>query len=520
LGLGRGDVIACYLDDQYASMLVTLASALLGVQPCPLSQVFSANYFRTGIIERVEPKVILTTPERSDEFKDEGRALLCTPPRVTQLDIDNSVTFLPRGPQTLDFGEALAELRALNRNVRRSDPLMISPTSGSTGLPKLVLRSHAGVTRYARFVGEQLPPEQGVQPRFLAIATLNHAFGLHMLTTAMLQGGAVLMTSEIDTTASLAEIRKLDPTVVPMVPRVQQSIVRQHDEFLGGDATFGPSCRYVCSAGGRPHHELLRRFSAQGIEIIEFYGSTEASLVAVTPRGSWRAGWAGRICPDVTVRVSPQGELWIKSPGVASGYLGDPELIAEMFSDDGFYRSGDLGEVSDDGFICIYGRARDVFNTSEGSNIYPQRIEQKLEQLGLVHQAMLVGDAKPYLTAVLTLREDSSIELPECVGGVVPVDHELYATIRRQIAEINCDLEKVEQVARFLVLDHSFPPEVYRTVTAGKVRRDRAAFDDRYRAQIAELYRTDTVPIQGPTFVPGSDRRLRPIKRKWEANGS
>ena len=395
-GVERGDVVACYMENQVGSIILNLANAMMGVATCPLSHVFSTEYFQAGIVDRVRPSAIVAEPRFADTFAKAGVPVLAPGPSAPAPAMSFATADLG-----LDIRVVLDTLQSMAARSTPDDLLMIAPTSGSTGVPKLVRRRHAGFLRYARFVGHEL--DDGSSHNMLLCASLNHVFGMHMLTTAMRLGACVSIPSEIDTSADLVEVRELDPTIIPMVPRVQRSFARQHQRvFEGHGSVFGPSAKFVCSAGGPANVEVLRQLQSQGLMIIEFYGSTEASVVAVTPRGQWRPGWAGKLAGDVEVWTDERRELWVRSPGVSPGYLDSIELNRETFDLDGYYRTGDLAEISD-GWLRITGRAKDVFNTAEGSNIYPRRIEQKLEQLPRVEQAMLVGDGRPYMSAVLVL---------------------------------------------------------------------------------------------------------------------
>jgi hypothetical protein len=345
------------------------------------------------------------------------------------------------------------------RRVRPEDEFMVQPTSGSTGAPKLVRRSHRAFMRYAHYVGQELMPLDA-NPRFLAVNALTHAFGMHMLATAMALGGELAVPRRLDTAASLEDVRALDPGILPMTPRVLRSLHAQAQER----PAFGPSARFLLTAGGRSDPALLRWVADQGIEVIEWYGSSEASLVALTPRGGRREGWAGRVVDDTSVQVAVDGELLVRSPGLMRGYHGDSGGIGE----DGYYRTGDLGELSADGFVRILGRKRDVFNTPEGSNVYPERIETMLEALPGVQQVMLVGDQRPFIAAFV-------------VGHLAAADLE----------RINRHLESIERVHRVVHLADAFPTSVYAAAGSAKVRRNRAAFLNHYATQIARLYQGD-----------------------------
>jgi len=508
-GIVRGDYVACYLEDQVPNLIFELACALSGVIAVPLSPLFSVDYFLQGIVRRVDAKAVLTNAAGAAALAGHGVHLFAYPDPNAAAPLKGAEMFEPR---SMHGEQAIQSLRASAAGIGGDDVFMVQPTSGSTGTPKLVVRLHRAFTRYAHFVGDQLViPESGEPAGFLTAATLTHAFGLHMLTTALKRAGTLCIPSNLDTAASLAEIRALDPAVLPILPRMQRALLRQHErDYPGEERIFGPGARYICSAGGVADPAILERISKTGVEIIEFYGSSEASVVAITQRGRWRAGWSGMVAPDADVRVNEDGELTVRSPGVMQGYFGDPEATAAVTDAEGRYLTGDQGEVTADRQLRILGRKRDVFNTPEGSNIYPGPIEQQLESLPLIEAAVLVDDQRPFLVALLVVQSTPSQEGDAKI--LYPAAHaSLYQQIGLALSELNAKLERVEQIVRFAVLSGPFATEAYRVVGPGKIRRDRVAVRKIYADVISYLF--GSAPNLDASFVPGIERRLRPTER-------
>jgi long-chain acyl-CoA synthetase len=172
------------------------------------------------------------------------------------------------------------------------------------------------------------------------------------------------------------------------------------------------------------------------------------------------------------------------------GYFEAPELTAAAFDADGYYHTGDLGEIDADRYLHLRGRKRDLFNSSEGTNIYPARIEEMIEGLPWVGQAFLVGDALPFITALIVPRD-----APGGAGVLDPErEAERYARARAGLAELNARLEGFERVRRFLLLAGPFDEAVYKTVGASKIRRDRKKLAERHAAEVARLYQADGDP--------------------------
>ena len=391
--------------------------------------------------------------------------------------------------------------------VKLEDAFLIQPTSGSSGRPKLVLRSHYGFSRYAQFVGDQARRAfpRGYRPRMLAVNALTHAFAGHMMTMALRLGLEIAVPTDIDIAVALHEVRELDPDVLPMTPRVLRSLARQHmnkDEPESAPL-FGERARVLLSAGGKGDPQIFQQLVDGGMEVLEFYGSSEASIVALTPCGGWKKGCAGKPVPDVDFRFSRDREILVRSPGIMLGYYGDEELTSLVVDGEGFYHTGDLGSIDEGGYLRIDGRKRDLFNTPEGTNIYPERIEILIESLSYVKQAILVGDCLPYLTVHIVLNDHES-------NGLLDEEKaaDAYRSVGKDLSEINDDLETIEQIVAFALYGSPFESDVYQVVTAGKVRRDRPRFYHKYAKPIRRLY-SHELHHRSEMLVPPKERRFR-----------
>jgi long-subunit acyl-CoA synthetase (AMP-forming) len=392
-------------------------------------------------------------------------------------------------------------------------------------MPKLVPRLHRSLARYAYFVGRELVREQPDPHRFLVAAAFTHSFGQHILATAMRLGASLCVPRQIDTATRLPDLRDLDPTVLPLVPRVQRSLFNQYQAKDETGPMLGPNAQYVCSSGAEPDVKILGVLKHQGLQIIACYASTEASIVSVTPRDEWRPHYSGKVVEDTEVKLSSDLELLIRSSGVTPGYHDAPQLTAASFDEQGYYRSGDFAEITPNGYLRILGRKRDVLNTPEGSNIYPERIENALEQFPWADQVVILGDQRPFLVALIAVKkshlpramqgdffdESTDLGLVDNEGFIEPDSHqEIYERIGADIARLNEGLERIEQIVRFALFDRVFETEVYVTAGTGKVRRNRKTTELVYTETLEMLYNGGA---RDASLVPGVDRRLRPRPR-------
>lgn len=534
-GLKRGDRIVCFTDQTIPLGLFILTAGFTRVIPAAISPVFSPQYLKT-LCKTSGARAVCVTPEFVHVVQDIGLPVI-----VYGGTLGTKVKADPAHTQNLIFDDAAgmtatdshAVLRDLGRTLRVEDALLIQPTSGSCGNPKLVLRNHLAFSRYAEFVGQELRRglPSGRRFRMLLANALTHAFGCHMFATALRFGAEIALPDELDVNASLESVRDLDPEVLPMTPRILRSLIRQQEaKDPGGKRLFGPSARVYLTAGGPSDVPSLQRLRAEGIEPIEFYGSSEASVVAVTPYGRWRPGCAGVPVADVSLKFSRNGELLVNNPGLMLGYYGDQDLTDVMIDEDGLFRTGDIGRLDERGYLQISGRWRDVFNTPEGTNIYPERIELQLELFEWVDQAFLVGDGRPFLSAHLVVRPErildklgiapSPPERSQGKAGMLPprTNEALYKFVGQEISRLNQSMERIAHVAAIALYDAPFTTEAYRTVTAGKVQRNRTRFLQLYRSTVEPLY--SDLEQGSPMRVPPDQRRYRTMNFATAIGGS
>ena len=503
-GVRAGERVVCYLDSTIPLGLFILSCGLAKILPVPLSPVFSKDYLR-DLTRQAGARWVFTIPRDLPRAEALDRPVLCSGlwSAVPEGTTENGVRIHPmHGPiDDVSLDDAMARLQELSTQVTPSSILLLQPTSGSTGRPKLVRRQHTAFCRYAKFAGDEVAKVLGDQhPRILLVNALTHAFAGHMFSLGLRLAGEFVIPSRLDTACALTEVRDYDPSVVTMTPRVLQSFAAQQ-RTEKSDRYFGPSAKVFITAGGQPDPTLVLRLRDEGLETLEIYGSSEASIVALTPAGGWRRGYAGRVVPDARVRISPKGEIQVQSPGLMQGYFGDDELTELVFTEEGYYRTGDMGRI-DDGYLRILGRLCDVFNTPEGSNIYPERIELMIEALDEVKQAFLIGDGHPFVTAHLVLRR------PGLEDGFLSPDKygELYDEISLLVAETNRQLEAIERIVAICLYGSPFQESVYRVVNVGKVARNRQAFVRTYAETVEHLYSPD-LPKDSPALVPPQERR-------------
>jgi long-chain acyl-CoA synthetase len=231
----------------------------------------------------------------------------------------------------------------------------------------------------------------------------------------------------------------------------------------------------------------MRFFELIGVPLIGSYGATECGGVTLCGIGENRPGNLGKPFANVQVRIADDGEIMVGGPTVSPGYFKNPEATREAFDDDGWFHTGDLGRLEEDGSLRIVGRKKDVFNCSEGSNIYPSFIELQLENEPFIRQAVLLGDRRPFIAALVVPERTSIADaLHRDISSLS--NDELEAALWTQIERVNARLEHYEQIRKIAVMKEEFPPEVRSINVFQKVKVDRKVVLERYGVEIESLY--------------------------------
>jgi long-chain acyl-CoA synthetase len=171
---------------------------------------------------------------------------------------------------------------------------------------------------------------------------------------------------------------------------------------------FGGRLRFAISGGGPLGDRLTHFYAGIGLVVYEGYGLTETSpTLTINSPGSWKPGTVGRPLAGTTIRIAPDGEILAKGPQVFSGYWHAEAATAEVFDEDGWFHTGDIGELDDQGFLKITGRKKELIVTAAGKNVAPAPLEDRLRAAPLISQAIVVGEGRPFVSALVTLDEEA-----------------------------------------------------------------------------------------------------------------
>lgn len=260
-------------------------------------------------------------------------------------------------------------------------------------------------------------------------------------------------------------------------------------EAMGGEV------KYCITGGSAMSHDLLHWFRGIGVTIYEGYGLTEVAAAAAVDFENQKIGTVGPPLEGTTIRVNDDGEILIKGDIVFKGYWNNPEATAESLAD-GWYNTGDLGEIMDSGHVVITGRKKDLIVTAGGKNVSPGPMEDMLRAHPLISQAMVVGDGKPFIGVLLTLDEDAlkrwkaehNIPANRTMKEVA-TDATLRAEIQDAINQVNTTVSHAEAIKKFFILESDLTEEDNELTPTMKVKRYVVA--QRYAAAIDQIYSSE-----------------------------
>jgi long-chain acyl-CoA synthetase len=458
------------------------------------------------------------------------------------------VTFDGSGEMSLDelrARGAKVDPDAVDRavaSVTPDDVATIVYTSGTTGPPKGCLTTHRNCTATMRMYASQLQFDPEAPVVIFLFLPLAHSLA-RMTQMVTLDIGGTLAFWRGDPKLVLEDITDIRPTHLPSVPRVFEKI---HTKALAGVEDGGRIKAMIFDWAlrtgrqvrqqqrrGAPVSGLLRRrhaladhlvlskvrglfggrlelaltgaapiatdvlefFDACGVLVLEGYGMTETTAAATlnTP-SAFRLGTVGRPLPGTEVALAADGEILMRGPHVFAGYHKNPEATNEAFAGEGWLCSGDLGEIDGDGFLRVTGRKKDLIITSSGKNITPTNVESALRESRWISQAVVYGDNRPYIVALLTLDPDEARELAERCGVAPDVaamadDARVRAEIQADVDEANGHFARIEQVKRFAILDHDLTQSGGELTPTMKIKRN--VVYERYGETLDALYDAD-----------------------------
>jgi long-chain acyl-CoA synthetase len=546
LGVAAGERVAIHAENRPEWLFADLGIQGLGAVSIgiyPTSPAAEVEY----LLGHSEATVLIAEDE---EQLDKALAVRERLPGLRRI-----VVIDPRGVRVLDDPMVItyAELERMGAAAHEADPsafasavealepeatAIIVYTSGTTGPPKGAMLSHANLM--AAVASGQAAYPTTPDDEALSYLPLNHIAEKLFSEIGALGSGYVVNFGEGGESFA-QDLRDVQPTIFLGVPRVWEKMLagieirmqdasrikratyrtwtkrgralarkRMRGGLSGADRLSGrvgdvmlfgalreklgmARVKHAISGAAPIAPQVLEAFWAMGVPIREGYGQTEDTAVCTfMPADDVRIGTVGRPLPGVELRIAEDGEVLTRSAGVFKGYFRDEAATAQTISPDGWLHTGDVGVLDDDGFLTLTDRKKDIIITAGGKNISPSEIENQLKVSPYVREAVVIGDRRKYLTALIGIELDTvgdwatRHDVAYTTYGDLARKPEVRELIAGWVDQVNRDLAQVEEIKRFALLDKELDHEDGELTATQKVKR--RALEERFSTQIEELY--------------------------------
>ncbi|MGC4934940.1 AMP-dependent synthetase/ligase [Gordonia sp. DT30] len=532
-GIGPGDRVGLLSTTRLEWLLLDFAIWSAGAITVPIYDSSSTSQIEWIMTDSGATMILVEEDKHRELFE---AAALERPVTVLQIDRTD-------GPGALDELTALGadvhddEVTKRRATVHAADPATLIYTSGTTGRPKGCELTHANMLSEVRGVLEgNMSTLLGDGKRLLMFLPMAHVLARAITLVAIEAGVEVGFTNDIP--GLVPEFAVFKPSLILSVPRVFEKVFntaqqKAHDEGKGkifdlaattavqyataverGDAgillrakhavfdrlvyrklraALGGQCELAISGGGPLGARLGFFFSGIGIPVYEGYGLTETTAaVTVNTPGAVRIGTVGKPLASNAVRIAEDGEIMLRGGVVFEGYWHNDEATATAISD-GWFHTGDLGSLDGDGFLKITGRKKELIVTAGGKNVSPAGLEDVIRADALVSQAVVVGDQKPFIAALITVDPEAFPAWKERNGKPADAsvadladDPDLRAAIQSAVDEANKTVSHAESIKKFRILNSDFSEETGEMTPTLKVKRNVVV--DKFSDDINALY--------------------------------
>ena len=546
IGVNRGDRIALLSESRVEWTLTDAGCIFGGVIDVPIYPTLTPPQVRYILKDCGASALFIEGREKFDELKE----ILDECPQINQI-----VYFDPEDPSAFEGAAealSLSELERLGAEFQQQNPgalerlaheiapddlATIIYTSGTTGEPKGVMLTHSNIV--TNLIDSSGHLSFGGHDVALSVLPLSHIFERQAMYMYLHRGMSVYFAESLQTIGP--NLREVRPTILVGVPRIFEKIYDRIQEraaeagkfaammlawsvsvareyanyklahravpsflklkhaiaskmvFSKWHAAFGGRIRLLVSGGAALPEDLGYIYYGAGIPIIQGYGLTETSPVITTSHlESLRLGTVGTVIPHVDVRIAADGEIEVRGPNIMRGYYNKPEETRAVFTDDGWFKTGDVGTLDADGYLRITDRKKELFKTSGGKYISPQPIEQAIKGSRFVNQVVLIGAERKFPAALIVPNWEQLESYCKLKGIEVKSRRELCQhpriidLIERQIERLTPNLARYEKIKKVALLENEFTIEGGELTPTLKVKR--RVVDQKYRDVIDKLY--------------------------------
>ena len=504
-GARPGESIAIIAHTRWEWVALDMAIMAIGCVTIPVYETNSAAQMRTVFNDA---EVVLVFAE-DDTQRDKVESVSNESPSVRASFVINSDAV----DAIIAFGAHVSDEEFTRRkNAAHGDTLAtIIYTSGSTGTPKGVEISHRNMAAECMHALQYMPRAIDIPDRrLLLFLPLSHVFARFMATVAF--AGTLTLGLSSDMKTIIKDFEEFGPTLLLAVPRVFEKVYNAASQragsgfagkmFLRGVAAaqewskyeqsgekmplsvkmrhafydkvvyskirtvFGPNADFAITGGAPMDPDLAHFYNGIGMPLLEGYGMTETSgPVCVSLPENNHIGTIGQPLCGTTVGIAEDGELCFKGDCVCMGYHNQPEVTNQQIAD-GWLHTGDLGDVDDEGFITLTGRKKDLIITAGGKNVSPGPMEEVIQRAPFVSQALVLGDKRPFISALITLDEESlrpwltkkglNADMTMDEAATNPV---VRAEVQKWVDKANEGVSRAESVRKFIILPEEFTQE-------------------------------------------------------------
>ncbi len=543
-GIKPGDKVALFSPNRYEWWVVDLAILSIGAANVPIYATNSAHEARYIIIN--SDAVMCFVGER--EHLEKVLQVRGDIPNLREVvifdDLESPAEGVLNLKKVMEAGggyDGKAEFDARIRDIKPSDLATIIYTSGTTGDPKGVMLSHSNIISNVNQLYSVDPELFKEEHTLLSFLPLSHSFERTVGYYSALNAGKKVCFAE-DFSKILQNMQEVRPTLIVSVPRLYEkihagilakvsqappvkkalfnwamSLARKNLPYICNDrprkglfaiqyaladkiifsklkAALGMDrLRFALSGGGPLSVSDAEFFLGMGIKVCEGFGLTETSPVTHGNKPNHiKPGTVGPALKDTLVKIGEGGEVLIKGPQVVMGYYKNEEATKEVFTEDGYFRTGDIGEIDSDGYLKITGRIKDIIVTSGGKNISPQNIENSLKTSPFIEQVAVIGDNRKYLSALIVPAFEE-LESWAKNNGISYnsrkelLEHpEVKKLFESEIKEYTQYFARVEQIRKFTLLDTEWSQQTDELTPTLKVKR--RVISAKYAREIESMY--------------------------------
>ena len=403
--------------------------------------------------------------------------------------------FLEFGRQNRD--EFLPQIEEIGLNAKPEDIAIMVYTSGTTGKPKGAMLSHQYILNSVESLKQSVPIFQD-DVSFSYLPGCHVAERISGIYNRLYNGTSAYFVDDLS--KLYAYMLEVKPTVFASLPRFFEKIYAKVVSEFGKTANeqnlkdaFGGNIRLLTSGGAPLPNDIAAFFADRNLPILQAYGLTENICVAFNTPRNLKFGTVGKPMPMCDVKIAADGEIFVKSPMMFSGYYKDAAKTAEMFDENGWLKTGDLGELDREGFLKITGRKKEIIVLSSGKNVAPALTENLVKENYLVSQCFLYGDGKSYCVALITLNQAEAemfakaneIEFENFIE--LTRNEKIFDSINETVLNANAKISSPERIKKFMILERDFSLEEDEITPTLKLKRN--IVSERFKKEIESLYK-------------------------------